>query len=279
MFYIEKNDKPNWLEKKLNLIRIQDNTIILPITKETGNKKIEKLAQKTRKVIQKYSNSKKIVLSKEMYNEQIYLNYLNTYGLEIQDGRWLFEILLPDTIEYIINKKKIEKTNISIMINDLTEIELENIKTLARKYKSINIVTNHIEKFKKLQKQLQEEYGIIITITNNKKKSLMKSQIILNIDFPNELINKYNIQDEAIIVNLKAKIKINRKRFNGLNISNYEIDFREDKKNNKALNSKYNLRDLYESELYKKQRISEIRRKIKNDKVCIKRLILNNGEL
>lgn len=279
MFYIEKNDKPNWLEKKLNLIRIQDNTIILPITKETGNKKIEKLAQKTRKVIQKYSNSKKIVLSKEMYNEQIYLNYLNTYGLEIQDGRWLFEILLPDTIEYIINKKKIEKTNISIMINDLTEIELENIKTLARKYKSINIVTNHIEKFKKLQKQLQEEYGIIITITNNKKKSLMKSQIILNIDFPNELINKYNIQDEAIIVNLKAKIKINSKRFNGLNISNYEIDFREDKKNNKALSSKYNLRDLYESELYRKQRISEIRRKIKNDKVCIKRLILNNGEL
>lgn len=279
MFYIEKNDKPNWLEKKLNLIRIQDNTIILPITKETGNKKIEKLAQKTRKVIQKYSNSKKVILSKEMHNEQIYLNYLNTYGLEIQDGRWLFEILLPDTIEYIINKKKIEKTNISIMINDLTEIELENIKTLARKYKSINIVTNHIEKFKKLQKQLQEEYGIIITITNNKKKSLMKSQIILNIDFPNELINKYNIQDEAIIVNLKAKIKINRKRFNGLNISNYEIDFREDKKNNKALSSKYNLRDLYESELYRKQRISEIRRKIKNDKVCIKRLILNNGEL
>lgn len=279
MFYIEKNDKPNWLEKKLNLIRIQDNTIILPITKETRNKKIEKLAQKTRKVIQKYSNSKKVILSKEMHNEQIYLNYLNTYGLEIQDGRWLFEILLPDTIEYIINKKKIEKTNISIMINDLTEIELENIKTLARKYKSINIVTNHIEKFRKLQKQLQEEYGIIITITNNKKKSLMKSQIILNIDFPNELINKYNIQDEAIIVNLKAKIKINRKRFNGLNISNYEIDFREDKKNNKALSSKYNLRDLYESELYRKQRISEIRRKIKNDKVCIKRLILNNGEL
>lgn len=279
MFYIEKNDKPNWLEKKLNLIRIQDNTIILPITKETGNKKIEKLAQKTREVIQKYSNSKKVILSKEMHNEQIYLNYLNTYGLEIQDGRWLFEILLPDTIEYIINKKKIEKTNISIMINDLTEIELENIKTLARKYKSINIVTNHIEKFKKLQKQLQEEYGIIITITNNKKKSLMKSQIILNIDFPNELINKYNIQDEAIIVNLKAKIKINSKRFNGLNISNYEIDFREDKKNNKALSSKYNLRDLYESELYRKQRISEIRRKIKNDKVCIKRLILNNGEL
>ena len=53
MFYIEKNDKPNWIEKKLNLIKIQDNTILLPITKEIGNKKIEILAQKTRKSIQK----------------------------------------------------------------------------------------------------------------------------------------------------------------------------------------------------------------------------------
>ena len=263
MFYIEKNDKPNWLEKKLNLIRIQDNTILLPITKEIGNKKIEILAQKTRKSIQKYSNSKKIVLSKEMYNEQIYLNYLNTYGLEIQDGRWLFEILLPDTVEYIIDKKKIEKTNISIMINDLTDIELENIKILAKKYKNINIVTNHIEKFRKLEKQLDENEGIIITITNNKKKSLMKSQIILNIDFPQELINKYSIYDDAVIVNLKGNIKINKKRFNGLNINNYEINFRFDKQNNKALNNKYYLKDLYQSELYKRQKISEIKKQIK----------------
>lgn len=279
MFYIEKNDKPNWLEKKLNIIKVQENMAILPIDENFKEKQIEKIAIKTKKIIQKYSNSKKIVLSKAMYKEQKYINYLNTYGLEIQDGKWLFEILLPDIVEYIINKKKIEKVNISIMINDLTDIELENIKFLARKYQSINIVTNHIEKFKKLEKQLQEDEGIIITITNNKKKSLMKSQIILNIDFPKELINKYNIQDEAIIINVKGNIKINKKRFNGLNINNYEIDFRDDKKSSKALNNRFYLKDLYESELYKKQNVSEIRKKIKNDKVIIKKLILNNGEI
>ena len=165
------------------------------------------------------------------------------------------------------------------MINDLTDIEFENIKTLARKYKNINIVTNHMEKFKNLEKQLQEDEGIIITITNNRKKSLMKSKIILNIDFPQELINKYNVQDEAIIVNIKRKTKINKKRFNGLIINDYEIDFRDDKKNNKALNNKFYLKDLYESELYKKQRISEIKKKIKIDKVVIEKLNLNNGKL
>ena len=279
MFYIEKNDKPSWLEKKLNLIKIQENTIMIPINENTKQKQIEKLSTKTNKIIQKYSNSKKIILSKEILQEQTYINYLNTYGLEIQNGKWLFEILLPDITEYITKKKNIEKVNISILINDLTDIELENIKTLARKYKTINIVTNHIEKFKKLEKSLEEDEGIIITITNNKKKSLMKSQSILNIDFPKELINKYNINDDAIIVNVKGKIKINKKRFNGLNINDYEIDFRDDKKNNNALNNKFYLKDLYESELYKKQKISEIREKIKIDKVVIKKLILNNGEL
>ena len=279
MFYIEKNDKPSWLERKLTLIKVQENTIILPIDKNTKEQQIEKIATKTNKIIKKYSTSKKIVLSKEICKEQKYINYLNTYGLEIQDGKWLFEILLPEITEYIVNKKKIEKTNISILINDLTDLEFENIKILARKYKSINIVTNHIEKFKKLEKQLQENEGIIITITNNKKKSLMKSQIILNIDFPKELINKYNIQDEAIIVNVRGNVKINKKRFNGLNINDYEIDFRDDKKNNKVLNDKFYLKDLYEAELYKKQRISEIKEKIRLDKVIIKKLILNNGEL
>lgn len=279
MFYIEKNDKPNWLEKKLNLIKVQDNTIILPLAECTRERQIEKLASKTKKIIKKYSSSKKIVLSKSMYEEQKYINYLNSYGLDIQDGRWLFEILLPEITKYIVNKKKIEKANISIMINDLTDIEFENIKILARKYKAINIVTNHIEKFKKLEKQLQENEGIIITITNNKKKSLMKSQIILNIDFPKELINKYNIQDEAIIVNVRENIKINKKRFNGLNVNDYEIDFRDDSKNNKAFDNKFYLKDLYEADLYKKQSISEIRKKIKIDKVIIKKLVLNNGEL
>ena len=279
MFYIEKNDKPNFIERKLNLIKVQENTIILPIDENTKEKQIEKISAKTKKIIQKCSTSKKVVLSKEMYKQTQYINYLNTYGLEIQDGKWLFEALIPEITEYIINKKKIEKTNISIMINDLTDIEFENIKILARKYKTINIVTNHIEKFKNLEKQLQENEGIIITITNNKKKSLMKSQIILNIDFPKELINKYNMQDDAIIVNVRGNAKINKKRFNGLTINDYEIDFREDRKNNKALNNHFYLKDLYESELYKKQRICEIKEKIRVDKVSIKKLILNNGEL
>ena len=278
MFYIEKNDKPNRLVRILKLIKVENNTIIVPICEKTTNKQIEKLAQKTNKIINKLSNSKKAVLSKQAQEEVQFVNYLNSYGIQIANGRWLFEILLTDIVEYLINKKKIEKANISILINDLTEIELRNIKILAIKYKTINIVTNHIEKFTKLEEKLQEE-GVIITITNNKKKSLMKSNIIINVDFPKELLNKYRIKEDSNIINLRGKMKIIKKRFNGLNINNYEIDFRDDKKDICAYSGKFYLRDLYESKLYKKQGIDAILQEINRDKIVLKKLYLNNGTI
>lgn len=245
------------------------------------SKRIEKIAQKTKKIIEKKSNSKKIVLSKELQKEQLYINYLNTYGLKIQDGKWLFEILITDIIDYIIKQKDVkkEKMLISMLINDTTDIEIENIKLLARKYKNLNIVTNHIEKFKKLEDELLNKEGIMITITNNKKKSLLKSNIIYNVDFPEEIINKYAIKDDSIIINLRGKIKIKKKRFNGILINNYEIDLREDKKDEKMLSKKYYLRDIYQSELYQKQGFKNLRDQIKKDNVKITKVYLANGEI
>ena len=71
-----------------------------------------------------------------------------------------------------------------------------------------------MEKFKKLEKEIFEKDGIMVTVTNNKKKSLAKSNVILNYDFPTELINKYKIYDEAIILNVKQNVSISSKRFN-----------------------------------------------------------------
>ena len=67
----------------------------------------------------------------------------------------------------------------------------------------------------------------------------MKSKIILNIDFPNELINKYMIKDDAIIINVPGKAKINRKRFNRLIVNNYEIDFRDYIKSEESTNEEH----------------------------------------
>lgn len=151
----------------------------------------------------------------------------------------------------------------------MSENVFENIKKIARNCKRVHIVTNHMEKFKKIEKQLFEEEGIMITVGNNKRKSLSKSKVIINIDFPSELINEYNIFEEAIIINLRKNIKVKSKRFNGKIIDDYEITIKNSEELEHGNFNKYNLKEIYEAQFYKKQPFENIMKKIEKDRVKV----------
>ena len=137
---------------------------------------------------------------------------------------------------------------------------------IAKNIKTLNIITNDISTCNKLEEYLYNEYGIMLNIANNKRKSLLNAELILNIDFPEELINKYKICKNAIIINFEDKIKINSKRFEGININYYKI----------AIPSKYEL--IYESIiLHQNNDFKNIMEKLKKEKIKIKKLIGNNG--
>lgn len=279
MYFIQEADKPLKIFRWLNYIRIKDDILILPICDAyIKMKKAEKLAKKAKKIIE-LSNCKKVVISKKIEKQENFLNYLYSYNIDIINGKWLFEILIYDVLEYIIKKKKMMKENIRIAVlaNQITENVIYIIKKIAKEYKMINVVTNHIELFKNLERQIMDDYGVMITLVNNKKKSLLKSDIIVNFDFTNEIINKYNIKENATVVNLQENIKIKSKKFNGLNINDYEIQVLNSDFFDYDKSKKYKEKYLYEAELNKRQPIDEIRKKIRKDKVIIKELIgINN---
>ena len=87
MFYIEKNDKPNLLEKLFKIIVLNDNVLKLPIVEgeDLKEKEIEKLAKRTYKIISSNSNSKKIVLSKNIYGFDKYINVSGEQNIGISD--------------------------------------------------------------------------------------------------------------------------------------------------------------------------------------------------
>ena len=104
MYCIQKYDKPNICIRWLKIIKLEGNKIYIPLENyEKQNKQQkteEKLAIKTAEIFEKL-NSKKIVLSKEIKKYEIYTNILNTYQLDIINGKWLFSMLIPEITQYI----------------------------------------------------------------------------------------------------------------------------------------------------------------------------------
>lgn len=289
MYFIQETDKPRMLSQLLLIPKLDKDKIILPMFLETEknkneekNRKITKeklikqeilIAKRIKRILDK-SHCKKLILSKQLQEKEIFCNQLYTYGFEIVDGRWLFKILAFDAINYVVEQNKMiaEKIKISILANDLDDVILKTINQIIKKYKGINIVTNHIEKFKKLEEEIFDEYGIMITINNNKKKSLTKADIILNVDFPNELINKYRIAEKAVIINIRENVKVNQKRFEGKIYNDYEIKYENLEEFDFDKENIYYKKNIYEAYIYKQQPIENIIKKIRKDKVKITEL-------
>lgn len=192
----------------LHYIKVKDAEcqVSKPISKITKNKK-EKIVQKMKK-----KGLEPIVISKEIKQDLEFMKILNNNDLIVFDGKWLMQYILQLIIKYLEKKTK-KNDEITVLANELTDELVQNIRKFTDSYKKIKIVTNHLEKFKKVEEEILESCGMQLIITNNKRKALAKSELIVNFDFVQERINEYNVNENAIIVNLNGKIKINKKRF------------------------------------------------------------------
>lgn len=268
------------IKKIFNIVEFsEDNgktTITLPLFKSNKirNKKIIKIAKRINKKL--YDNNiENVVLSNYLEENEILKQKLYCQNINILDGRYLFYLLIPEIIEYILKRQKVKLQNgeVTLLINDFTQNNAKIITYIAQNAKRVNIVTNHSNKFKKTEDYLYNELGVILNITNNKSKSLSNANLIINIDFPEEIINKYEINSNAIIVNIFNEIKIRAKKFNGININYYKACIPKEYQIDGFQN---NL--VYESSIYKCS-YENARKDIIANKIRIKKLVGINGDI
>ena len=281
-YFIKEDDKPNVFKQILNINTIDNNQIIVqPIQEKVTEKQVQKVAKNIRKKCQK-EGINRVVLSKNIQKNRLFYDKIYECAINTFDGKWLQKYLSYETLDYIIKNKKLKKeeTEVTILSNLITNEVIETIKLIAKEYKNINIVTKQIDDFKFIEEKIYDEYGMMMTVTNNKNKSLEKSEIILNFDFSEKQLNEYNIYENAIIINLQGKVKIKKKRFNGLVVNDYEIYstraddyFGLDKVRN------YYVKDLLEESIYRKDSFDNIRRNITYGHYKIKELYGMNGKL
>ena len=277
-YFIQESKQCNkyrfFLDKMFSKIRVKEiegKTILeLPMKKDTklSNKKARKIVES----LLKY-NVKMVAISRELKDNEILKSELYSNNIKIIDGKYLFRLLMEQSIKYICtkSKRKLEDTSISILTNDYNKLNEMMILKLARETKTLNIITNHIDKFENLEEYLYNEQGIVIRLSNNKKVALLKSNIIINLDFPKEAVNEYLLPNKCVIVNAGNNVKIESKRFNGINVKDYIISIPE----------KYKMKNFEDKIVYENIILNMSKeaaeKQILEDKIQIKKLIGEKG--
>lgn len=232
------------------------------------------------KKILKINSVKTICLSEKINDDKKIHEILKEENIKIINGNELKKYLVIEIIEYICNNKleNLHEQEISFLVKKNNYLINCNIKELSKRVKNVNIITNNSRQFKLLEKSLFEKEGIILNITDNYKKSLIKSNFIINIDFLNEEINKYNIPKYCCLINLSDEIiTINKKGFEGVNITDFKYLV-----NDKSIQKRFQNFDkeiFYESMIIRNSNPENILSKIKKDKVKVIEVYGKNGKI
>lgn len=182
--------------------------------------------------------------------------------------------MLYDILKYELDRRKkiLETSNVAILINDMEETAISQIKQIAKEVKSLKIVTSKVNRFIYLEEKLYSDYGIGVQVTNNKEKALQSSEIIINIDFDEDMLKEYCIKDNATIINIKKTIK-KIDNFNGVIINDYKIKYNEEMFKGIKKCSNFDKKVLYESLIYRRDNFYNIKKQLNSDGIELTELI------
>ncbi len=261
-----------FLKKIFCIITINEEKVyILPYSNLERFSKI-KLILLT-KLLQKING--RVVLSNYLNENKKLKKMLQSANVIIIEGMLLSTYLLPEIIEYICNKMKIEKQKQEITI--LTKNKNIGFRDLAielaKTVKRIHIVTNRVMQFENIERDLEGILGVGCQITNNKRKSLLKSKIVINLDYLEDELNEFTINPNAIIIDVIQKVNINTKLFCGIHIYDYEIGT-----DTQIEHKEFEKKKVLEAKIFGKN-YSGVRESIKEENIIIEKLYGKNGEI
>lgn len=276
IIYVKQFEKKERLYGVFNIFKLEQEEnktfLYLPVNKKSRKRRIEKVFDKLCKYL--YNNNiKTVVLEEELMKNEEAKNILYSNNIDILDGSFLSKYLVYSIIKkiYKYKNKNIQTGEITLLVNESNEVNIQTIYETAVDTKRLNIITKNIKNFKKISDYLHNELGILIKLSNNMKTNLKSSDIIVNIDFPEEIINKLEIPNEATILNIPRNININSKKFAGINIKSWQMEVPQ-----KYKIEKFDNVITYEAELYDKT-VFNVFKQIYSDNININKLVGVNG--
>ena len=231
-------------------------------------------------IVPKIKDSKiiKQIISKNNLARIVLSSNLKKYENELKfQSENIVKYFILNILEYIKEKTNIETEmqNIYILSNKYNDNNSSIINSLINIVKTTTIVTSDIKKYKKYEDRVFNEYGILLNITNNKRKALKNANVIINLDFTNEDIKKYKMNKNSIIINTRNE-KMNIQYFQGIIINNIEIYIDKSIQYERIYND-FRANDIFVAYIINKLEYNEILEQIKENKINIKSIIGNRG--
>lgn len=263
---------------------------ILPIlsNEKKRQKHLKKCISKIKKLMKKYQISQ-MVLAEELQQDETFMEgFQNNRKVErkvhILDGKKLITYLIKEIVEYISNKqgRTLELEDVHVLVKQDNLQYRENITFLASYFKTLNIVTPSLKNYQKLAKQLEEKQDIILTVTNNRKKSLKRAKWVINFDLSAEEIKKYTINRMATIIYLTKEGIYEESGFEGLHICKAGIDVSQEVKDffeKQNLLNQCPITVLYESTIQCQKSFKQVKEQMRKDQVKIEKLYGRRGLL
>lgn len=282
------------IKKWLHIITVKEIYLglifILPIAnlEKNGQRQLKKCIPKVKRLMKKY-HVQQIVLAEELRTNEMFLQEFQSNRkveeqVHILDGTGMMPYLVKDIVEFISQKqgRTPELEDLYLLIKKEDYSYKDNIVFLAQHFKTVNIVTTSLKAYQKFAKQLEEKQDIIVTVTNNKKKSLKRARWIINFDLMTQEIQKYTINRNATIIYLNKQGIYEQNNFEGLHICQAGIDVSQEIKGffeKQHLLNQCSLTILYESTIEKGKSFRKVIEGIQKDKVKVKRLYGRRGIL
>lgn len=260
------------------------NIAYIKMDKPKGKKLKEKIKYKIRAFFDyvykdKYTNNYYISNVKEKTKNkllrklrQAYVDYIiEENGININypklDGKYTLKFMLPEVVKYCFKLTKAKIEEIFICTNTYSNENIEIIKDLSKNVKVVNIITEN-SRYLILERELEKE-GIYITVNNNKRKSLKKAGITINLDFKD--FKEYNINRNMIIIDIKGNLSLN-KSFEGIYIKKAKIT------TSKVMRvfseyEKFKKEELIEAEMIKLDKYKTVREYVNINKFTISEVI------
>ena len=263
-------------------IRIFDNNYVIAVSNHKKDRK--KIKEKLARIIKKLGIDA-VVFSKELEGD-FKNDICEMINIKVVNGKKLMEFMEYDIVKYVLDKQNADtkKEDIYIVFKRDSNLNLDFLKRFLENFRLVNIVTNDVDKLKNIQDNLLDNEGILISVSNNKRKALKRAKYILNINLTKEELEKYRINREAIIVNIGENVKYDEPCFDGVNINYFKISCPDEYLERfEQVGSQFDLAQMYESILLQdrvdKTKLEAVYSRIKEDNIKIVELIGNNGPI